>query len=102
MTIHRTLPSGQIIFDPRGAVSAKDRPLAPRPHALDGLRLGVLDNSKWNASKLLRETVDALAKDYETITVHRYVKDSFSRPASATLLEQIVAENDIAVTAIGD
>ena len=102
MTIHRALPSGQIVFDPQGTVSAEDHPLAPRPHTLDGLRLGVLDNSKWNASTLLRDTVDAIAQEYETLTVHRYVKDSFSRTASAALLEQIVAENDIAVTAIGD
>ena len=39
-----------------------DTPIAPRPAALDGLRLGILDNSKWNANKLLRGAQASLAK----------------------------------------
>ena len=53
----RRLPDGRIVYDPRGTVTADPLPPAPRPAALDGLRLGVLDNTKWNASKLLRQVV---------------------------------------------
>ena len=42
------------VFDPRGVVDLDTRPLAARVGALAGLRLGMLDNSKWNA-KLFRE-----------------------------------------------
>ena len=38
----------QIVYDPRGVVEAEPKPLAPRVESLEGLRLGVLDNSKWN------------------------------------------------------
>ena len=62
----------------------------------------VLDNSKWNASKLLRRTVALLEADTTPTTINRYTKDSFSRVAPAELLDQIVAENDVVVTAIGD
>jgi hypothetical protein len=53
---------GVLVFDPRGAVETADAPIAPRRAALAGLRLGVLDNSKWNANKLLRGAAARLGK----------------------------------------
>ena len=97
----QTLPSGQIVFDPRGAVTATEIRLARRPETLRGVRLGVLDNSKWNASRLLRHTAAAL-DDREPAAINRYVKESFSREAADALLDRIAAENDVVVTAIGD
>ena len=43
-----------LVFDPRGVVEAEQLALAPRVRELGGLRLGVLDNTKWNANRLLR------------------------------------------------
>ena len=97
----RRLASGQIVFDPRGAVTTTQIPLARRPETLRGVRLGVLDNSKWNASRLLRHTAAALG-GCEPAAINRYVKDSFSREATDALLDRIAAENDVVVTAIGD
>ncbi len=102
MRTQSTLPSGQIVFDPRGSVTAATVTLAPRVGTLDGVRLGVLDNSKWNASKLLRRTVTLLESDVTPSAINRYTKDSFSRVAPADLLDRIAAENDVVITAIGD
>ena len=102
MSSRQILPSGQTVFDPRGAVAAAHVRLAPRPATLRGARLGVLDNSKWNASRLLRRTVAALDGERGPAAVNRYVKDSFSREATDALLDRIAAENDVVVTAIGD
>ncbi len=49
-----------IVFDPRGVVEAELMALAPRARDLNGLRLGVLDKTKWNANRLLRKTVRRL------------------------------------------
>ncbi|MFC7540106.1 hypothetical protein ACFQU2_12425 [Siccirubricoccus deserti] len=57
------------IFDPRGRVESADTPIAPRPKALDGLRLGILDNSKWNANKLLRGAQAALEQRFRFAAV---------------------------------
>ncbi|MEX2241804.1 MAG: UGSC family (seleno)protein, partial [Burkholderiales bacterium] len=46
------------VYDPRGVVGAEKKATAARIKALDGLRLGILDNTKWNANKLLRELRD--------------------------------------------
>ena len=102
MKTERRLPDGRIVYDPRGTVSAEPRALAARLSALDGIRLGVLENTKWNAAKLLRRVVDELETDRAFAEVRHYAKESFSRPAEAGLLDRIAAENDAVITAIGD
>lgn len=92
----------QKVYDPRGVVDAAPKALAPRVAALDGLRLGVLDNTKWNANKLLRQVRDELQGAHKFKAVNYYRKESFSRFADPKLVGQIRAENDIVVTAIGD
>jgi hypothetical protein len=92
----------QIVFDPRGIVEGDSAVPAPRVAALGGLRLGVLDNTKWNAGRLLRRTAARLDGQYGLAAVHYYRKESFSKPADPALLARIAAENDIVLTAIGD
>ena len=82
--------------------SAEARGLAPRPATLDGLRLGILDNTKWNASKLLRQVVTQLEGGLAFGAVRTYAKSSFSRLAPPDLLDRIASETDAVVTAIGD
>jgi hypothetical protein len=90
------------VYDPRGVVEVEARPIAPRITALNGLKLGILDNTKWNANKLLRQLRDELQLAHRFKAVSYYRKESFSRIADRKLIEQIRAENDIVVTAIGD
>lgn len=90
------------VYDPRGVVGTEKKAIAARIQALDGLRLGILDNTKWNANKLLRELRDQLKAAHPLADVRYYRKESFSRFADPALIEQIRKENDIVVTAIGD
>ena len=92
----------QAVFDPRGRVDIEPVAPAPRVASLDGKRLGVLDNTKWNAGKLLRQTVALLEEQHRFAAVNYYRKESFSKAADPALLAAIAAENDIALTAIGD
>jgi hypothetical protein len=92
----------QLVFDPRGRVEAERLAPAPRVAALARKRLGVLDNTKWNANKLLRRTAALLGERAQFAAVTYYKKESFSKSADPALLAQIAAENDIVLTAIGD
>ena len=92
----------QIAFDPRGVVETEPLALAVRVRSLDDLRLGVLDNTKWNANRLLRKTVTKLQEEFSFVTVNYYRKESFSKDADPALIETIAANNDIVLTAIGD
>ena len=97
-----TRPDDLIAFDPRGVVETEPLALAPRASRLDGLRLGVLDNTKWNANRLLRKTVGKLQEEFSFSVVNHYRKESFSKDADAALIGVIAANNDIVLTAIGD
>jgi hypothetical protein len=90
------------VFDPRGRVDAARIMPASRVAALAGLRLGILDNTKWNASRLLRKTADRLGDSHSFAAVNYYRKESFSKDADPALLAAIAAANDIVLTAIGD
>lgn len=90
------------VYDPRGALRFENFPTSERKMELRKLRLGILDNSKWNANKLLRGAAAALGEDIDFEAVNYYVKHSFSKDAAPELIEQIAAENDIVLTAIGD
>ena len=91
-----------IVFDPRGVVEIESLELSQRPATLDGLRLGILDNTKWNANRLLRKTVVKLQEEISFAAVNYYRKESFSKEADPALIATIAADNDIVVTAIGD
>lgn len=92
----------QPVYDPRGVVGAEKKNIAPRVRSLDGLRLAILDNTKWNANKLLRGARDRLAQKHAFSAVNYYRKESFSLAAAPELIDRIAEENDIVLTAIGD
>jgi hypothetical protein len=91
-----------LVFDPRGRVEARLLAPAPRVAALDGLRLGILDNTKWNAGRLLRKTASRLVERFGFAAVNYYKKESFAKAADPALIAAIAADNDIVLTAIGD
>lgn len=89
-------------YDPRGVVDAPKLHLAQRPASLSGLRVGVLDNTKWNGWKLEQRITALLQPKFSLGQVTRYQKESFSRVAAPELLEKIAAESDVVLTGIGD
>ena len=94
--------SDETVFDPRGRVDAERRVLAPRAAALKGLRLGILDNTKWNANRLLRKTAALLEAEHGIASISYYRKESFSKSAEPALIAEIASNSDIVLTAIGD
>ncbi len=90
------------VFDPRGRVETHRLAPAPRVSGLDGLRLGILDNTKWNANRLLRKTATRLGEGFGFAAINYYKKESFAKAADPALIAAIAADNDIVLTAIGD
>ena len=97
-----TPKNGQIVYDPRGVVETTPISLGNRVQALNGLRLGILSNRKWNGNTLLRKTRAVLEQHHDFSAVNFYEKESFSKNANPALLDEIAARNDIVLTAIGD
>jgi len=92
----------ELVFDPLGLVETDALAGSPRVTGLNGLRLGVLDNTKWNANRLLHKTVEKLQEETSFAAINYYRKESFSKEADPALIETIAANNDIVLTAIGD
>ena len=90
------------VYDPRGVVEAAPLATSPRVKKFAGLRLALLDNTKWNANKLLRGVRDRLAQKHALGAVNYYRKESFAMAAAPELLAEIASANDIVLTAIGD
>ncbi len=97
-----TLETGQRVYDPRGVVEAEAKPISARVSSLKGLRVGVLDNTKWNGRRLLEKTLSLLEAEEALGEVTYYKKESFSKNADPGLIGRIVAESDVVITAIGD
>lgn len=92
------------MFDPTGAADqvGADRSLAERPKSLEGLTVGLLDNTKANSAILLADIAERLKADHGIGEVKPYVKDYFGTPVKDELFEKIVGECDVVITAVGD
>ena len=94
MTIKDYVPTGELAAD-------RTYP-APRPQTLDGKVVGFLDNSKWNANKLLRGIEGRLRQRFRIQETIWHKKDSFSSPAPAETIAELAARCHVIITAIGD
>ena len=82
----------------RAAAAAPQRSLST-----DGIRLGILDNSKGNADHLLRFLVEGIrATDLPIASVVALRKPNVSLPAPAALIDQLAREADVVVSAMAD
>jgi hypothetical protein len=89
------------LHTPVGKVVKREFDLAPRVASLDGLVVGLLDNNKWNAQRLLRQLdVDLRARFAVKDVIYRR-KPYFSRPAPLEMIEEMTAA-DVVVTALAD
>ena len=68
----------------------------------EGIRLGVLDNSKGNADHLLRFMVEGVKSQVPVSAVVSLRKASVSLPAPGEILDRLTAEADIVVSAMAD
>ena len=82
----------------RAAPGAKQRRLST-----DGVRLGILDNSKGNADHLLRLIVEGVRKtDVPIKSVVSLRKGNVSTPAPAEIMERLARETDVVLSAMAD
>ncbi len=82
---------------------SKQKQLAPRRFTtLDGVRLGLLSNSKINADNVLLAIGELLSQRYAIKSIVHEVKANFSLPAPAEVIERIVAQSDVVIAGVGD
>ncbi len=82
---------------PAAAASGKQRNLK-----IDGIRLGVLDNSKGNADHLLKFIVEGVKAQMKVASVVSLRKPSPSIAAEKVLLDELAEKADCVISAMAD
>ena len=96
-----------VFFDPTQGPTERARKhkkqLAPRRFTtLDGVRVGLLSNSKLNADSILLAIGDLLAKNYKLKSLIHERKQNFSMPAPDAIVNLIFSQSDVVLAGIGD
>jgi hypothetical protein len=74
----------------------------PRPQSLAGLVVGLLENTKPNATVLLEAIGRELKDKYGVREVRMFRKGYFGTPVEESVVQQMLHNCDFAVAAIGD
>jgi hypothetical protein len=92
-----------ILLDPSNPPRAGQARLAPRKFtSLDGLRVGLLGNTKLNADNILLALGDLLRERYAISAVVHYKKPTFSLPAPESTVDEMVQHCDVVLAGVGD
>jgi hypothetical protein len=90
------------VFDP--TTQAKEQPVAfvPRPESLRNLRIGLVENTKYNSDKLLLRIATLLEQEYGARSHIIRSKHSSGVPAHQEIIDEYKASCDVVVAGIGD
>ena len=77
------------------------RAVTPRTGEITG-RLALLDISKPRGNVLIDQLEKRLAERLPGVTLNRYSKPTFTKPAPESLRQEIKANNDFLVEALAD
>ena len=75
---------------------------ANRTVGAQGIRLGVLDNSKGNADHLLNLIIEGVKKEFKVASVAMKRKAASSAPAATNIIDELEKEADVVVGAMAD
>lgn len=90
----------RVLLDPTSEHKPTQRERVDRPTSLVGLTIGLLDISKNRGDVFLDRVESHLTE--RGLTVKRYRKPTFTRPAPVELQQQIATECDVVVEGLAD
>jgi hypothetical protein len=91
-----------ILVSPVNEAAVAESSLAPRLSNLRGKRLGLLDNSKTKAGRMLDAVADVLNTRYGFANIVRHRKPSASKPAAPEAIGELARTCDLVVVGVGD
>jgi hypothetical protein len=91
-----------VLIDPQNDAVLAESSLAPRLSGLQGKRVGLLDNSKSKAGKLLDAVAAILHAQYGFTDIVRHRKPSASKPADPEVINELSRTCDLVVVGVGD
>jgi hypothetical protein len=97
------VPHREAILDPTGQLErTRSATLAPRMPDLGGIRLGLLDNAKANAARVLQTLAQELRAQHHIGEVSTYTKSYFGTPVEEDRAQEIARSCDAVIAGVGD
>jgi hypothetical protein len=90
------------LLSPAAAVAGNTVPLAKGVAMLDGLVIGLLNNSKAGTRPFLDRVAALLQRDHSVSRIVRYDKAAAALPARDDMLEAAARECDVVINGIAD
>ena len=90
------------IYDPTTEVNARRIAYASRPGTLEGLRIGLVDNTKHNSDQLLLRIAKILEEKHGAKAHVIRRKKSAGAAPHAEIVEEFKANCDVIVAGVGD
>ena len=90
------------LFDPTTTPDRTPIEYVPRPESLEGLKIGLVDNSKFNSKKLLLKIAERLSDKYHVEMTHLITKASPGHAVSDNAVSDFKNKADFVLAGIGD
>ena len=90
------------LLDPTTEATAQTIAYVPRPASLEGKRVALIDNTRFNSDNLLVRIGNILKEEYGVAECRMYRKHNASVPAHPEIVAQMEAWADLVVAGIGD
>ena len=90
------------LLDPTTEAATQTIAYAPRPQALTGMRVALVENTKFNSDRLLERIGAILKSEYGAADVKMFRKKNASVPAHQEILEEAKKSCDVMVAGVGD
>jgi hypothetical protein len=90
------------LLDPTVEQPAQSVSFAPRPQALAGKRVALIENTKFNSDRLLEKIGDILKQEQGIAEWKVFHKHNSSVPAHKEIIDEVKAGYDLVVAGVGD
>jgi hypothetical protein len=90
------------IFDPTIEVKEQTIAFVPRPPSLQKLRIGLVENTKFNSDKLLLKIAAILENEYGAQSHILRRKRTSGSAVDQEVINEFTAQCDVAVAGVGD
>ncbi|MGE3536511.1 MAG: hypothetical protein AB7N91_03625 [Candidatus Tectimicrobiota bacterium] len=90
------------VFDPTIEPQAQAFTFVPRPDSLRNLRIGLVENTKYNSDKLLLRIAAILEREYGAKSHIMRSKHNAGVPAHQEIIDEYKEQCDVVIAGVGD
>ena len=90
------------LLDPRVETKARPITYVDRPRSLEGKRVALIENTKFNSDNLLVKIGNILVDDYGAASARMWRKKNASVPAHEEIIAEVQQTCDVVVAGVGD